>query len=130
MKISKVAASTARRIFGLCQKDGHLDKARLRDAVAKIIELKPRDYRAILAAIQRLARLESARRSVIIESAETMPDADRQRVAGNLRERYGNDLTFDYKETPELLGGLRIRVGDDVFDGSVKGRIDRLSAAF
>jgi F-type H+-transporting ATPase subunit delta len=32
--------------------------------------------------------------------------------------------------TPELLGGLRIRVGNDVLDGSVKGRLDRLAAAF
>ena len=69
MKISKVAAATARRLYGLCQVNGQLDDNRLRDLVSKLIATQPRDYRAILAAIQRLTRLEMARREVLVESA-------------------------------------------------------------
>ena len=36
----------------------------------------------------------------------------------------------NYQINPALLGGLRIRVGNDVFDGSVQGRLDRLANAF
>lgn len=130
MKISKVAAASARRLFGLCQVNGVLDEAKLRDLVSKIIEQQPRDYRAILASIQRLARLDAARRTVLVESATELDQTARTRVVDGLTKNYGNNLTVNYKVNPELLGGLRIRVGDDVLDGSVQGRLDRLSKAF
>ena len=52
------------------------------------------------------------------------------RIVAGLEKQYGTDLILQYAVTPELLGGLRIRVGNDVFDGSVQNRIDRLAAAF
>jgi F-type H+-transporting ATPase subunit delta len=130
MKISKVAAATARRLFGLCQVNGELDDNKLRDLVSKLIAAQPRDYRAILAAIQRLTRLETARREVLVESATVLSATEGQRISAGLAKDYGDKLTIQYKTNPELLGGLRIKVGDDVFDGSVKGRLDRLSKAF
>ena len=130
MKISKIAAATARRLYGLCQVNGQLDDSKLRDLVSKLIAAKPRDYQAILASIQRLVRLEEARRAVVVESAAALSDAERQKVVAGLAKEYGANLTIEYKIKPELLGGLRIKVGDNVLDGSVQGRIDRLSKAF
>ena len=130
MKISKVAAATARRLYGLCQVDGQLDDNRLRDLVSKLIATQPRDYRAILAAIQRLTRLEMARREVLVESATELTASEGQRIASGLAKDYGDKLSIRFTTSPDLLGGLRIKVGDDVLDGSVKGRLDRLSKAF
>ncbi len=130
MKISKVAAATARRLYGLCQVNGQLDDAKLRDLVSKLIALQPRDYRAILAALQRLTRLETARREVLVESAIELTATEGQRVAAGLAKDYGDKLTIRFATSPDLLGGLRIKVGDDLLDGSVKGRLDRLSKAF
>ncbi|MES2476310.1 MAG: F0F1 ATP synthase subunit delta [Verrucomicrobiota bacterium] len=130
MKISKSAAAAARRLFGLCQTGGRLDEAKLRTVIARLLEAKPRDYKSILSALQRLLRLEQARREVTVESAVELDEATRQRVVAGLSNQYGPDLAVSYQITPELLGGLRIRVGNDVFDGSVKGRLDRLAAAF
>ena len=130
MKISKIAAATARRLYGLCQVNGQLDDNKLRDLVSKLIAAKPRDYQAILASIQRLVRLEEARRAVTVESAVALDAAERQKVEAGLLKDHGSNLTVEYKINPELLGGLRIKVGDDVLDGSVQGRLDRLSKAF
>lgn len=130
MKISKIAAATARRLYGLCQVNGQLDDNKLRDLVSKLIAAKPRDFQAILASIQRLVRLEEARRSVVVESATALNPAERQKVEAGLAKDHGDKLIIEYKINPELLGGLRIKVGDDVLDGSVQGRIDRLSKAF
>ena len=130
MKISKIAAATARRLYGLCQVDGQLDDAKLREVVTKLIESQPRDYRAILSAIQRLARIETARRTVVVESATILNSAEQQRIAEGLGKDYGRNLIIGYTINPELLGGIRIKVGDDVLDGSVKGRIDRLTKVF
>ena len=130
MKISKAAAATARRLFGLCQTGSRLDDAKLRQVVARLIESQPRDYRAVLAALQRLTRLELDRRKVTVESAVEIDAATRQRVLAGLAKSYGTELVANYQVTPALLGGLRIRVGNDVFDGSVQGRIERLANAF
>lgn len=130
MKISKVAAATARRLYGLCQVNGQLDDNRLRDLVSRLIATQPRDYRAILAAIQRLTRLEMARREVLVESATELTATEGQRISAGLAKDYGDKLTIRFTTNPDLLGGLRIKVGDDVLDGSVKGRLDRLSKAF
>ena len=130
MKISKVAAATARRLFGFCQVDGQLDESKLRDLVSKLIDTQPRDYRAILAAIQRLTRLEMGRRDVTVESASELDESSKQRVEAGLAAEHGPKLAYTYKVNPSLLGGLRIQVGDDVLDGSVQGRLDRLSKAF
>lgn len=130
MKISKVANAEARRIFRFCQTGGRLDEAKFSTAIKMIVAKQPRDYRGILAALKRLVRLELERRHVVVESAATLDAAEQQRVVSGLTAKYGSDLTFEYRVTPELLGGLKVRVGNDVFDGSVKGRLDRLAEAF
>lgn len=130
MKISKVAAATARRLFGLCQTAGRLDDAKLRSVITRLVESKPRDFHAILVALQRLTRLELERRKVTVESAVELDETTRNRVIAGLVKQYGPDLVMTYQVNPALLGGLRIRVGNDVFDGSVQGRLDRLANAF
>ncbi|MGA0846141.1 MAG: F0F1 ATP synthase subunit delta [Luteolibacter sp.] len=130
MKVSKSAAITARRLFLMCHQAGRLDEALLRNTTQRIVDDKPREFRQILAALQRLVRVELERRKVLVESATELDAATRQRVASGLTTRYGDDLVFNYQTNPDLIGGLRIRVGDDVLDGTVKGRIDRLASAF
>ena len=130
MKISKAATVTARRIFRVCQTDGHLDEAKLGNAVRQLAEKKPRDFRGVLFAIKRLVRLEMERRRVVVESAAELDQVSRDRITSSLTVKYGSGLAYEFRTNPELLGGLKIRVGNDVFDGSVKGRLDRLANAF
>jgi len=130
MKISKATATTARRLFRLCMTDGRLDEERLRQVIRQVSDNKQRDFVGILFALKRLLQLELERRHVVVESASDLDEASRQRVATSLTAKYGAGLTFEYQTKPELLGGLRIRVGDDVWDGSVRGRIERLAHSF
>jgi len=127
MKISKAAAASARRLFGFCHTGERLDEAKLRSVAARLVEAKPRDFPAILSALQRLTRLALERRQVTVESAVELDEASRQRVLAGLTKQYGTDLVAQYQVNPTLLGGLRIRVGNDVFDGSVKGRLERFA---
>ncbi len=130
MKVSKSAAAAARRLFGMCQIDGRLDEAKLRSVTAELVSRQPRDYRGILTGLLRLTRLELARRKVTVESAVDLDAASRQRVLAGLTRQYGEGLAVSYQVNSALLGGLRIRVGDDVFDGSVQNRLDRLANSF
>lgn len=126
MKVSKVAQSTARRIFRLCSKDGQVNEKHLSMAITKLATEKPRDYRGMLQALRRLLRAELAKKQVTVESAVSLAETTANEVKKSLSAQYGADLNFTFKVTPELLGGMRIRVGNDLFDGSVKARLERL----
>ncbi len=130
MKVTKAAAASARRLFRLCQTNGRIDNEKLRAVFTRIANEKPRDYHGILAALHKLLRLDLAKRKVTVESAVELDPANRQRLFNDLARKYGNDLDVEYHVRTSLLGGLRIRVGDDIFDGSVQGRLDRLAKAF
>ena len=103
-----------------------MNEEHLRIAVTKLAEEKPRDYRGMLQALRRLLRAELAKKQVTVESAVGLNKATSNTVKKSLRSQYGEDLNFDFKVSPELLGGMRIRVGNDLFDGSVKARLERL----
>jgi F-type H+-transporting ATPase subunit delta len=127
MKINKEVRQLSRQLLRSSFTDGQLDAGRVSALVKSLIEKKPRNYVAVLDAYKRLLRLEVQKRSATIESAsELTPDAGRQ-IVENLKRRYGPDLTTEFVVNPELLGGMRIRVGSDVWDSSVRNRLNRLA---
>jgi len=130
MKASKEAVRAARKLMSLSFVDGKVDLDRVSSMTKRIAEEKPRDYLAILSTYQRLLRLEVEKKHAIIESASKLADGDGKGIEDNLRRKYGDDLTTEFKVSPELIGGLRIRVGSDVWDGSVKARLQNLSNNF
>ena len=129
MKTSKVATATARRIFRLCLENGKMNEERLSGVIKRFATEKPRDFRGILHELRRLVRAELAKKQVTVESAAALADGEKDNITNSLRKKHGDDLNFEYKVTPDLLGGLRIQVGDNVFDSSVKSRLDRLANA-
>ena len=130
MKVSKDALRHARALFQTCAKDGKLDLERVKTIVKRVGEEKPRGYLGILTAFQRLVRLDLEKRHATIESAVELSQGLKDDVLKNLKARYGDDVTSEFKVVPDLLGGMRVRVGSDIWDGSVKTRLDRLSQAF
>jgi F-type H+-transporting ATPase subunit delta len=106
--------------------DGQLDQGKVGSLIQSLIEKKPRHYVDILENYKRLIRLELEKRHARIESAAELPNEVRLQITASLQRKYGNDLTTEFAVTPELLGGMRIRVGSDVWDGSVRNRLERL----
>jgi F-type H+-transporting ATPase subunit delta len=126
MKINKETRQLAKGLLRSSFVDGRLDSARVASLVKSLIEKKPRNYIKALDAYKRLLRLEVEKRSATIETAtELAPEAGEQIVA-NLKRKYGGDLAAKFVVNPELLGGMRIRVGSDVWDSSVRNRLQRL----
>ncbi len=126
MKLSKDSRNTAKQLFQASFADGRLNADRLRQATELVANRKPRNYVGILKEIHRLARLEIARHHAIIDSAINLSGQELDRVTSDLRSRYGHDLTTELHIVPELIGGLRIQIGSDVYDGSVSGRLANL----
>ena len=130
MKISKQAQREARQLFRSCQMNGQLDESRVRQAVALLAEKKPRAYVEILSRLHRLVKLEVDRRTANVESATPLAADQQTQVAAQLQKIYGAGLDLSFTSNAALLGGLRIQVGSDLYDGSVKTRLDNLANSF
>lgn len=128
MKSPREARKSARSLFRSCLVNGKLDASRVRAVTEALADGKPRGYLAVLQNFARLVRLELERRHVVIESAAPLTDAELSQVRAEIVSAHGDDLTFDTAVRPDLIGGLRIRVGSDVWDGSVRARLEALPA--
>ena len=128
MKINKETRQMAREMLRASFTDGQLDNGRISSLVKSLIEKKPRNYIKALDTYKRLLRLELEKRTAVIESAtELHPDAARE-IVENLKSKYGADLNPRFVTNPDLLGGMRVRVGSDVWDSSVRHRLQRLES--
>ncbi|HZE12292.1 MAG TPA: ATP synthase F1 subunit delta [Chthoniobacterales bacterium] len=126
MKINKETRQLAKELLRASFVDGKLDSARVSSLLKSLIEKKPRHYIQAIEAYKRLIRLEVEKRTATIETATELSSEAGQEIVANLERRYGNDLTARFVVSPDLLGGMRIRVGSDVWDSSVRNRLQRL----
>jgi|SRR4051794_12176347 F-type H+-transporting ATPase subunit delta len=126
MKINKDIRQLSREMLRSSFTDGQLDPGRIRSLVDSLIARKPRRYIDVLKNYKRLLRLEVEKRRATIETATDVDLATISDLAANLKKKYGSDLTTEFVVNPELLGGMRIRVGSDVWDGTVRNRLERL----
>jgi F-type H+-transporting ATPase subunit delta len=130
MKISKQSRRDAKQLFQSCVNGGLLDENRVRQAVQAVLAQKPRGYVAVLSHLQRLVKLDLDRRSAKVESAVALLPEQQTTLQANLSRKYGAGLSISFSENPALLGGMRVQVGSDVYDGTVRARLDSLREAF
>ena len=123
MRVTRKVRRTARQLFRLCVVNGQLDPARVRQVAARVAASGRRGALAVLADFQRMVRLEGERHRAVVESATPLADDLRADVTASLARMYGTGLALSFDENPALIAGMRIRVGSDVYDGSVRGRL-------
>jgi len=130
MKISKQAQRDARQLFRSCQVDGLLDEGRVRQAFALVLAQKPRRYIQILSRLQRLVKLDVEQHAARVESAVPLPANLQRDVADRIKKNYGAGVDISFSQNPTLLGGLRIKIGSDLYDGSIRTRLEQLEQSF
>lgn len=130
MKLTKQAKREAKELFRSCLVNGLLDEARVRTAVQRVLTVKPRGYLAILSHFERLVKLDIERRTARVESAAPLSADLQAGVKDSLARVYGQGLSLSFGQNPALIGGMRIKVGSDVYDGSVQARLAGLQESF
>ena len=130
MRISKLARREAKELFRSCLVDGLLDENRARQAVQRVLETKPRAYVAVLSHFQRLVKLDMERRTAKVETAVPLAPDLQAAVKSSLNQVYGPGLNLAFTQNQALIGGMRIKVGSDVYDGSVQARLAGLQESF
>jgi F-type H+-transporting ATPase subunit delta len=126
MIIHKQAKREARQLLRSCLVNGLLDENRAREVVRSLVAAGYRDSPPTLAHFLRLVRLDRAQHTANIESAAPLPTDLKAVIRADLMRLYGPGLTTAFAHRPSLIGGVRIQVGSDVYDGSVRGRLAAL----
>ena len=130
MKISKQAQRDARQLFRSCHVNGLLDESRVRQTVKLLGEQKPRGYVEILSRLHRLVKMDLEQHAARVESALPLTADLQAEVSGGIKRKYGAGVSISFAQNPALIGGLRIQVGSDLYDGSVKMRLQKLEESF
>ena len=83
----------------------------------------------IAAQFRKLANAQSGSSDAIVYSAFPIDDAALAGVGAALEKRFGRKLDITVKLDPALIGGIRVVVGDEVLDTSVKARLEQMKVA-
>jgi len=123
MKGTRRTIRAARRLYRLCLIDGRLDEGRVRQVARRLGGSGRRGSIAVLSSLRRMVKLDRDRHRAVVETATSLPDDLRDEVQADLARVYGSGLATSFETRPDLIGGMRIRVGSDVYDGSVRARL-------
>jgi len=126
MKINKEVRQLSRELLRASFTDGQLDRGKIASLVQSLIAKRPRHFMDVLQYYKRLLRLEIEKRHARIESAIQLAPEAAVDIVTRLKRKYGSDLTTEFVVDPALLGGVRVRVGSDVWDGTLRNRLERL----
>ena len=130
MKSNNRAKRQAKELLSLCRVGGLLDEDRTRQVVQRVIATQRRDNPAILDHLLRLVRLDLAQHAANVESASPMGADLQSAIQASLVRRYGPGLQMTFAVRPALIGGVRVQVGSDVYDGSVLARLTAFEQSF
>ena len=130
MKTNRQAKRDAKRLFRLCLVNGRLEEGRVRLAIKTILDSRRRGSFMILSRFLYLARLDHDRHTAKVESAIPLSESLQAEIQAGLARAYGPGIAAQFTQNPALIGGTRVRVGSDVYDGSVRGALEALEKSF
>ena len=123
MKVNKKATREAKHLYRWCVVKNLLDEARVRQVVQMVLTAGHRASPAIVWHFLRLVRFDLAQHTAHVESAVPLPADVQAATQAGLTRMYGPGVTTEFTCRPSLIGGMRIQVGSDVYDGSVSAAL-------
>jgi F-type H+-transporting ATPase subunit delta len=129
MAAKKQTQQLARQLFKLSFENGQITAERVAGVLGYVEKIRPPQMVAVLKAYQRLVATELGRGQALVEHAGAVSPAALQAIAAALTKKYARPVTASAKANPALLAGLRVRVGDDIYENSVASQLGALADA-
>ena len=139
-----LAESDALRALTTSPLVGRDEAQRAVAAAAGAMKLDPitANFLGVLASNRRLAQLDGVIRAfntlaarhrgeinAEITSAHPLDEEQVDAIRTNLRARYGSDIAVDLQVDPAILGGLVVKIGSRMIDGSIRTKLNTLAQA-
>lgn len=126
MKLSKEARQGAKALYRCCVSNSGVDARRVTAVLKEVADKKPAHSAQILHEFHRLIRLELDKQTAHVETALKANPQTRAGLESSIRAKFGAHVDVLFSETPELISGVRVRLGSDVWDANVRERLKDL----
>jgi F-type H+-transporting ATPase subunit delta len=125
---AKIAQQLARKLFALSLADGLVSAERVEGVLAYVEKHRPANPVMVLKAYQRYIATELAKCEAVVEHAGPVSDAMLAAIASAMTKKYGRTVKATSKPSAVLLAGMRVHVGDDIYESSIAGQLGSLGA--
>jgi F-type H+-transporting ATPase subunit delta len=125
----KQVQQLARQLFKLSLVNGELSADQVAGVLQYVEKHRPAHTLAVLRTYERLVAAEIARSQAVVEHAGAVADGVLARIAEAMTAKYRRKITSLARRNDSLLAGLRVRVGDDVYESSVSSQLTQLARA-
>lgn len=127
MKRDKKTLQFAKKLVELSKDAGVVTEARVADVLAGLKKAEPRGYLSILKAYLNYLKREIALQTAVVSTSGVLSDAALNEIAAKYSTLYNRPIKATILNDSSLIAGVSVRVGDDVYDASVAGRLKRLA---
>ena len=109
--------------------EGRVVEEKVEEVIAALRANPPRRHKALLRAYMGCVDREIAKGVAVVEFAGKPDQSAIEALQQELTQHYGRSIQLELRENPDLLAGIRVKVGDDVYEDSVANRIRPLARA-
>lgn len=127
MKRDKKTLQFAKKLVELSKDNGVVTEAKVSEVLAGLKQVQPRGYLRLLRSYLAYLKREIALQTAVVSTPVALSAEALESIAANFTQLYGRAITATTQTDPSLIAGVRVRVGDDVYDASVAGRLKRLA---
>jgi F-type H+-transporting ATPase subunit delta len=128
MRASKQSNEFARQLFRLSIEGDQISAERVAAVLAHLALHPPRQPLAVLRRYYRLVARQLARNRALVEHGGPVDDGLLRAIEVAFTRKYRRPIAAAARPNPDLIAGLRVRIGDDVYEASVAGQLAVLSA--
>jgi F-type H+-transporting ATPase subunit delta len=127
MRASKQSQQFARALFRLSLADGQVSAERVSAVLAHLARQPPRQPLTVLRNYQRLIATQLAKNSALVEHGGPIDDGLLRALEAAFTRKYQRPVAASARPNPALIAGLRIRIGDDLYESSIASQLAALS---
>ena len=127
MKRDKKIIRLAKKLVELSKDNGVVTVARVGEVLAGLKQVQHRHHLTVLKSFLNYLRREIALQTAVVSTPAALSDEALKAIEATYSKMYGRPVTAVTKQDTSLIAGVRVRVGDDVYDASVAGRLQRLA---
>lgn len=126
IQASRHSINQSRALFDLCLTEGRLDEEKMRHLIEALKKNNSRNLRDLLAGLWKRIEHHIREHTAILESAGELSSDEVNAIFSQMEKHEGPFLKRNYRANPQLIGGMRIQIGSNVWDGSIANRLQQL----
>ena len=117
----------AKKLVELSKEDGIVTESQVTEVLEALKKVQHRHHLTILKTYLHYIRREIAQQTAVVYTPSTLSDDTLKAVETTFTNHYNRPISAVLQQDDSLIAGVRVRIGDDVYDASVAGRLQRLA---